>query len=292
MKLPPPYSHAGLAMVMIPLYAGPILAGWGSAPLSVVVVFAAIFTLYLTATRRIDVTRLSGVAHLGLLALVQIAICIALFWLGRVAASLTSALPISLWISIGLTLGAAALGMRRYRHQSEMDQLLDQALTSINHFTSFDMPIDADTDSLVSKGAGFRARLWDAPITEANAENILDAFETENPASVLQWMLADFREGSDTYDLAVLHFLARDDVWPAQSHDSFVAITIEGGLSSPHVAVRTKAAQIAAMLMDRNAPHDALPDAAWFDDAHPLHADVVPTADRIHRYIGLGRLRG
>jgi len=277
-------------MVMAPLYAGPILSGWSAAPIGAIGVYTAIFTLYLIVTRPLDVAHLSGLAHLGALVVVQIGICSALFELGRMGAALTGALALPLWLPIGLATGAAALGMHRYRHRPELDKVLDDALAAITDFHSFSGDADSQSSSVARVTEALRARLWDASIEAAFAPDLFDTIEAENPASTLQVLLADFREGSDAFDLALLRYLARPDVWPAQSHESFVALCIEGGLSAPHPAVRAEAAQIVAMLMDKGAPQEAMPGADWFADAQPLAPDVAPIAARIHRYIGLGPL--
>lgn len=107
----------------------------------------------------------------------------------------------------------------------------------------------------------------------------------ENPGTAAQWLLSDFAEGSDTYDLAVLRYLSRTSVQEALSHPSFLSVAIEGGLTSAHADVRAQAAALAEALMAQGAPAEALPEAAWFHETPGIAADIRPTADRIRANI-------
>ncbi len=99
-----------MLLVIVPLFSGPILVGWAGGSWSAVLVCAAGFALYQSATRRIDLHLPSGLLQFTLTLCIQVTLCGALFGIGVLAAwgLLTLSLPI--WIPLALTLGASVLG--------------------------------------------------------------------------------------------------------------------------------------------------------------------------------------
>jgi hypothetical protein len=136
------HSRSGLALMFAPLYAGPVAAGWSTAPPATLVVFASVFFLIqLSFGRTKTKNSTSQVVALVFLALVQIGITLLTFGVGSGLAMLTGPLPLPVWFPLALTGCSAAIGALRYRHAQDdaaMLDLIDRTINTLETGTPFD----------------------------------------------------------------------------------------------------------------------------------------------------------
>lgn len=129
--MPPRLSPLGIALAMLPLYAGPILSGWAHHPLEVVPVFALVFLGYLLITRR----RL-GVSGLALAGLIQLVLCGALQGGGLLLALMFGPLQMPLWPPLLIsTLGAGAAGWL-YRDLVPLEDQVDEMQAAVDRLAT------------------------------------------------------------------------------------------------------------------------------------------------------------
>lgn len=126
-----PYSRAGLALVFMPLYGGPVLAGWARMTALTLPVFAACFLLFIAASRKPDLRHPSGLAAFAIMALVQGALVALAFGAGLLGARLAGTLNLPLALPLLLTGAAALFGAWRYSERAEMDVFLDSAIAEL-----------------------------------------------------------------------------------------------------------------------------------------------------------------
>ncbi len=67
-----PYSRAGMALVFVPLYGGPVLAGMSAHPLATIPVFAVLFLAFMASTQRPNLASGAGWAGLAIIAAIQL----------------------------------------------------------------------------------------------------------------------------------------------------------------------------------------------------------------------------
>lgn len=136
------YSSSGVMAYAIPLYAAPVLAGWSGASAAVIPVFATLFAALILKTRRLpDQPGGLALTVLGAL-LLNAAITGGLVGVGWLGAAALGAVPLPVWLPLGMGVSAAGLGIWRYRWTPEvdaMDRLMDQTLAALDQ-------IDRDPD--------------------------------------------------------------------------------------------------------------------------------------------------
>lgn len=274
MRLPGPFTPAGIAMVTIPLYAGPILAGWGQLPPKIIPVLAGCFALYVTFTRA-QALRPS----LVMLVLVQLVLCGLFYGIGLFLAAQGRPLDLPLWVPLAVTGGAALLGTYRYRHMAAIDTLLDDALRATG--TDRDSPgaiADGPAEAMANRVS--RA-LWRARPLPEEVDGLMAPLTLRHPDRVLGLMLADLGEGSDAFDLATIRFAARDGV----ERDATMGLVLELTLVSTHATVRAEALALAHRLIDEDAPSAALPDRDWLAETDLSDPALAILATRLRRHL-------
>ncbi len=164
------YERSGLLVMALPLYAGPLLAGWMQAPLALPGALAAMFLLAQLMPGKAE-TRgsLAMPVFLGLLASTQVVVVAVVFALGLMLALLLGHLPAPLWLPLLLTgFGAVLLVWRHVNgpQDAQMSLLLNEALTSIERGASFD-PSDVagpgDNPEVNEAVLEAVTALWDLP---------------------------------------------------------------------------------------------------------------------------------
>ena len=132
------HSRTGLTLLGVALYGGPVLAGLARHDWSVVPVLAALFLLYVAASRKPDLTTGAGRAGLAIMAATQLAL-VALAWgIGLALAARFGGYVLPLWAPIAITATAAGICAWAMRDAAEMDVMLDSALARIAEFDRSD----------------------------------------------------------------------------------------------------------------------------------------------------------
>ncbi len=250
--LPGPYTRAGILLYVLPLYAGPLLAGLTAAPLRELAVFAACFALVALSGRRLDLSGAPGWAGLAVLLAVQLLLVTILYGIGLLLARLIGPSSLPPWLPLLLTLCAAAFASVRYRHSAEMDTLLDDALASLEGQGILpedpENPLTAELDAL-----------QDAPATPETVEPALQRLlALDTPDAVYLSLLSELGEGSAAIDLAAVTLLRDPRVQSLLAGDDRLGLGLELGLmGTPDL--RAAAARTARILIEANAGPAAFP---------------------------------
>ena len=105
------HSRTGLTLLGVALYGGPVLAGLARHDWSVVPVLAALFLLYVAASRKPDLTTGAGRAGLAIMAATQLAL-VALAWgIGLALAARFGGYVLPLWAPVATPSAASALDL-------------------------------------------------------------------------------------------------------------------------------------------------------------------------------------
>lgn len=277
------YSRSGLVLFGVALHGGPVLAGLAGHDWTVLPVFAALFLLYVSATRKPDLTTGAGWAGLAIMAVTQIAL-VALAWAGgMLIAALTGAIMLPLWSPILITAIAAGMGAWACRDAAEMDVMLDSAIRALEDL-EFPHPDPAESGWPESP-AEIRAaldtaldRLRSHPVPDVSVvDPIVQTLEDATGAQAFDAFYdaagQDGGGNEPVVDFALLRYIASSSVL-ADLIDRG-----EGGLAplllldAPDDRVRAEARARLAELVDAGAPDDQLPDPDWLDSLEARFPD-------------------
>lgn len=163
------YSYSGVALMLGPLYAGPLLAGWIAVPLWLCTLLVLLFFAMQFTRGKLKHPVLPVVAMAALSLAVQALLVGVGYGLGALLALVTGALPLPLWVPLAATGMGAVIGAWRYSSPKEegMWQQLDVALKSINAATPLSDTPDEDEEGETHPS--------DAPEVHAAAHEAIDA---------------------------------------------------------------------------------------------------------------------
>lgn len=274
------YSRAGLALLGLALYGGPVLAGlaghgWASVP-----VFAALFLLYVAATRRPDLSTGAGWATLATMATVQVALVALVYGLGIVTTRFTGlGLALPLWAPVLLTGLSAGFGAWAFRDAAEMDVMLDsvlRALEEIEHGRSSEPDPNPWPEPAPEVLAAVDRALADLRALDTAAAGLVDPIvaRLEDAAGVAAFdPLYDMAGGEGVaqepaVDLALLRFARRPGIARALIARGEAGLAPTLLLNAPDPGVRAEAIGLVGQLIRSDAPAGQLPDPAWLTELH------------------------
>lgn len=286
------YSRAGVALMGVPLYAGPLLAGWSGAPWPVPAALAALFFL-MQLVRGIDAQRagLSPTAAVLLLALVQVVVVGSVYGIGGLLGWATHPLPLPLWVPLAVTAFGAAIGVLRYRRapqEEEMIEALDQAIGALErgHVVDWDVEPEAEADSdaaIVEALQALETMPEDTVIDEI--DTVIRRLETRVGHTAYAVLLAETGTGFRAIDLAMLRYLAIPSV-RARLVDNRPGAALSRILDRGEADAIDELASLTATLLAEGAPAAALPDAALLADRarrFTVLAPLVAPVEKAHR---------
>ena len=279
--LPGRYSYAGAALLALPLYAGPLLAGWALHPRWILPCFAAIFLGYLLATRRI-----STMVELTVGVAVQLVLCGALIGLGRLGAGLGT-LELPLWAPLGISVAGAALGAWIYRDGTAMEAVLDQALAQIEARDGSDPDPDsppwsdddqAALDRLLDGLDGLDADLPPA----ADVDALLAPLANQAGARAVDWLADETLEGDTRRDLAFLLYVQRPEILAALCATDEAQV-LWWLLGAQHPGIRAGSRALLDRQLEQGLDPWHLPSVTWLDELEADHPGegYAQRADRI-----------
>lgn len=288
----PKYSRAGLACMGVPLYAGPVLAGWSAAPFTVFVLLIAVF--FAMQVMRGLLPRDAPVAQIGLLLGVQ-AVVVAVAWgIGAVGALATGALTLPPWLPVVASLTGAAVGVARYRktaESAEMDRLIGDALNAMetgkpSDFDANRAPTEEDMrrHSAVSDAVNDVVEaLWQLPdgVDYHQLDLIVQALETQVDHHGYDGLLSEVQEGFANVDRAMLRYLASARVRHALTGAGAFEFLHDLILDSTDPATLGEYCGFVETLLDEDAPTDDLPDLQRLRQAAGHCPDLATTARRL-----------
>lgn len=272
-----PFSRTGLPALGIALYGGPVLAGLARHDWSVLPVLAALFLLYVAATRKPDLATGAGWAGLAIMAATQIGLVTTAWAAGMLLASLIGAVTLPLWAPLAITATAAGLGAWALRDAAEMDLMLDRALTQLAEMDTGAVVQATDaTWPQLSPEAGQAvdralAALRSQPGAEADRiDPILRRLYTEAGVAGFDPLFdaagRDGVENEPVVDTALLRFTALPEVFEVLAARGEAGLAPMLLLNAPEEMVRAAArARILAMI-EAGAPRTQLPDPAWLKE--------------------------
>lgn len=260
------FSASGLALMGVPLYLGPVLAGWASAPAWVYLVIVILFFGMQVLRNLAPQSDLPPVVSVLLLLAVQAAVVGIAWGVGALLGLATGRLALPLWIPPALTALGAVVGLLRYRHTpstAEMEAVLDDALTALEGGPAPDWadrtsgPVeDAVQDALDS--------LWRLPEDARvhDIDPIVQRLEQEVGHKGFHGLLAETGEGSPVVDRALLRYLASPAVRLALIDDRQLGFLHELILETGSDAVLGEYAMLLDTLLDEDTPASELPALA------------------------------
>lgn len=269
------FGRIWTALFAIALYGGPVLAGLSGHGWPVLPVFAALFLLFIVATRKPDLATGAGWAALAGYGVVQLGLVSAAWGIGRLGAQL-AAVELPVWAPLALTGVAASLGAWVWRDAAKLDTMLDSAIRSIEEMDFAD-PAPEDTrwtDPGPATLAALETALEKLRALESPNLGQIDAIvqELEGAAGIHAFDLFHDTAGRDTpdnepvVDWALLRFVAS----PAIQHQ--LIDRGDGGLApglmlnAPDARVRGEARARVIDLVDAKAPYAQLPDLDWLNE--------------------------
>jgi len=280
-----PYSRAVLALVFIPLYAGPGLAGLSGHPPATIPVYAALFLAFIAATRRPDLTQGPGWATLTIMAVVQTVLTGAVFGIGALIAGawgVMGALTLPVLLPIALTATAAAYGVWSYSNRAEMDVFLESTIEKLKAIESespggaeafHPVPSRAVQRAVDETIAALTSLPEDAQVGEIDP--IMQALEAKVGIEAFDplYDAAGEIEGQQDrrVDLGLLRFAASPRITRAllaRGEGGMAAMLL---INAPDAAVRHEARKRIIELIDDGAPAVQLPDAVWLDELAVLY---------------------
>lgn len=127
-------SRSGLLLAFVPLYAGPVLAGWSQATANTILILATLFFLMqLLSGKEVQRGAISRPVFLLMLAGAQLAVVALSYGVGLGLAKLLGPLNLPLIVPIGLTFLGAIIGGWRYHldpGEAEMQAKVDLAVAA------------------------------------------------------------------------------------------------------------------------------------------------------------------
>ncbi|MBV7377740.1 hypothetical protein [Maritimibacter dapengensis] len=276
-----PYSRAGMALVFVPLYGGPVLAGMSAHPLATIPVFAVLFLAFMASTQRPNLASGAGWAGLAMIAAIQLLLAGLAYGAGALAA-LAFPLSLPMWLPLAVTGAAAGFGAWRYSRKAEMDVFIDSTIEKLRAFeleSGHDLPAFHPTPVQHVRAAVDEAlaALTALPETAGVGEidPIVQALETKAGLAAFD-PLYDAAGDTDgrhdrRVDLALLRFVASPRMrrmLVAQGEGGLASMLL---LNAPDPTVRGEARARLVDLMDDNAPITQLPDPVWLTDLETRH---------------------
>lgn len=212
----PRYSPFAVLAYALPLYAGPLLAGWARHPWASAAALVALFLFVMAVTRR---HMLTGWAALAGLFAVQVLLVGAIYGLGVGLGVVTGAPALPVWLPLALTGAASVWGAWIYRRAPEMDGLLDNALSALDGMASRDCPGGCvDYSALEGLAPAQRAAVETAladlralPGDKVNAgfiDPIVQELEGRAGVSAFEALLEETEMGDARIDFAFMRYVA------------------------------------------------------------------------------------
>ncbi|GKY89347.1 hypothetical protein [Sinisalibacter aestuarii] len=269
------YSRTGLFLFGVALYGGPVLAGLAGHGWAVLPVFAALFLLYVSATRKPDLSMPAGWAGLGMMAAMQVVLVVMVWAAGMLVANVAGAIMLPLWAPIAITATAAGAGAWAYRDAAEMDVMLDSAIRSLEGFDTAPRfvaePEWPDTPADV-RGAFERAleALRSAPqLNTGFIDPVVQELEMETGAQAFDIFYDTAGQNGDDneplVDFGLLRYIASPAVLSTLIGRGEGGLAPQLLLDAPDAGVRAEARARVTDLVDAGAPDDQLPDPDWLD---------------------------
>ena len=269
-----PRSRTGLALLGVALYGGPILAGLAQHDWTVLPVFAALFLLYIAASRRPDLATGVGRASLATMAVVQVAL-VAIGWaIGLLLADILSPVALPLWAPLAITALGAGVGAWAFRDAAEMEVMLDSALARIAEMEAtaaprgFDVPWpdpapatdEAVRLTLTALRAlpGIDLTAIDPIVRQLDAEVGAAGFDPLYDGAGLDGALNE-----PVVDFALLRFSALPRVFGQLVARSEAGLSPVLLLNAPNPQVRAEARAMVAGMVEAAVPVTDLPDPAF-----------------------------
>lgn len=271
-----PYTRAGMAMVFIPLYCGPLLAGMASHPLAVIPVCAIGFLGYIAMTRKPNLHTPDGLAALAIIGVVQLVLVTALFGIGVLVSSVFPvALP--LWLPVALTLAAAAFGALSYTNSAEMDVFLDGAIEKLE---ALDRDIASDWSDIHPEPKPAVQAAVDRALAAVQAlpkdargaeiDPIVQQLEIDADVAAFDPLYDAAGQEGDAYDprvdMALLRFVCSPYIRRQLVEQGEAGLGPMLLLNAPSPATRFEARSLIFTLIDETAPLSQLPDPVWLDE--------------------------
>lgn len=289
------YSRSGVILMAAPLYAGPLLAGWSSAPWQMGALLAGIFFLMQLlggkGGRGDHPFNLPAMLLVGAVQILLVAVFILAGWLG---ATLTAPLDLPVWLPLALTSFGAAIWVLRYRANAETAQIssaVESALSSLETATPFD-PDQTRPDNKtaqIARGAQEALEaLWALPDDAdlGQVDRIVRTLEVRTGAGGFPALQSELVEGFRSVDLAMLRYLASRDVRRQLLDRSDIGFALSLLIDSQDADVIYELAALTATLLDENAPASELPppdDLRRQSKEHPVLAPLVRPVEAAHR---------
>lgn len=292
--MPGRYTGSGLALMAVPLYLGPLLAGWAQAPWPVPLAIAAMFFL-MQVLRGVEPAGAgsSPVAALAVLALVQVAVVGSVCAIGALLALATGPLALPPWLPLALSFAGAAVGVLRHRRNPREDELwevIDKAIDALETGA----PVDFGDEDFDAVGAGpdpeaeaaaqaalaaLRNLPADAPLARIDAVARQLADRVRDRA----WhALADAAgAGARAVDLAVLRYAAIPEVRAELVNAAELGLAMSVLLDSDDEEVLSELASLTATLLDEGAPASELPPPGELRDKAERFAVLAPLVARV-----------
>lgn len=299
------YSRSGLALMGVPLYAGPVLAGWSAAPLWVFVLLVALF-FAMQMLRNISYRQaaLPPVAQVFVLLAAQVVAVGAAWGVGVLGALALGALAAPAWLPLTLSSVGAVVGALRYRRtpeDDEMDAVMDDALRALETGVPPDWDDEGDdpppgaADDPAIRAAVQEAleTLWALPedVRVHDIDPIVQRLEDRADHHGFAGLLAELNEGFRAVDLAMLRYLAsprvRRAIMQAEELDFALSLLLE----SEDEAVLGELAALTMTLIEEGAAPDDLPPLTALKDKaadFPILEDLIAPLEAAYR----GRDRG
>lgn len=277
------YSRSGLALMFAPLYAGPVAAGWSTAPPSTLAIFAAVFFLMQLRLGRAKAQGIPAqIIALVFLALVQICVVAIAYGVGMALAMLTGPLPLPLWFPLALTGCSAAFGALRYRHAQDDAAMLDLIDRTINTLES-GVPFDDETNNTAADETLSALYALPGTATAADIDPIVQRLETHKDQAGYWDLLAEINEGYRNVDFAMLRFLASPKIRTELMPEEPLGFALEQVLQGTDPAVLSELAMLIETLLSEGAPASALPSPETLIEKAKQFPALIPLIARVQK---------
>lgn len=268
------YGYAGFALFAAALYGGPVLAGMAGHGAQALPVFAALFLLYMAASRKPDLSTGAGWAALAVMVVVQTGVVSLAWGAGLAAAHFLGAVILPLWAPLAITGVAASAGAWAWRDAAEMNVMLDHAIHEIEAM---------QTPGRTPEAPGWPEVSADAQAAYARFQSALARAETVSASQIdpLVQRLED-EAGMEAFDLlydgasgdtadprldfAALRFIASPVVLHGLIARGEAGVLPMLLLNAPDAGLRHEARARVLDLVTAGAPPEQLPDPTWLAD--------------------------
>lgn len=267
------FGRAWTLLFAAALYGGPVLAGLAGHGWNVLPVFAALFLVYVVATRKPDLSTPAGWAGLAIMAAVQIGL-VALTWgAGLALSGVVAPIALPLWAPLAITGLAAGFGAWAWRDAAEMNVMLDSAIREIEAMR-FSAPAGDPWQSAPPAAQDAFERFLESldhldGLTPDAIDPLVQRLEAEAGPHAFDLLYDESGAGGDTNDPTIDFALLRYVAIPAvlrhliDRGEAGLAPTLM--LSAADATVRHEARARVADLIAAGAPAEQLPDPAWLE---------------------------